>query len=191
MQYGTRIRTAAYLKLFAQVGPVTLPDLSLASKALCKLRVSVELYLAFSCSLNRRPYLVQVVLWEVKLLFCSFRQACSHLSWQPCRTFTRTQRSPVRTVPCAAIYQEREKRTPKLGRSTSKQTPTRQAPTPRRAEIAEDNVPWYKRAYINITGFPFPLGPLFSRRTIRYEVKAFSLTAAIQKVASLLRQILG
>lgn len=84
----------------------------------------------------------------------------------------------MRTIPCAAVYQEREKRTPKLGRSKSKQTPTRQAPSPKRAEIAEDNVPWYKRAYINITGFPFPLGPLFSRRTIRYEVRAFVLTAA-------------
>lgn len=27
------------------------------------------------------------------------------------------------------------------------------------------------RFYPNITGFPFPLGPLFSRKTIRYEVR--------------------
>ena len=81
---------------------------------------------------------------------------------------------PARHVPCASAFQEREKRTPKLGRGTVKQTPTRRPPSPRRAEIAEDNVPWYKRAYINITGFPFPLGPLFSKRTIRYEVRRLS-----------------
>jgi len=31
------------------------------------------------------------------------------------------------------------------------------------------------RAYVNFTGFPFPLGPLLQRRTIRYELEAGSL----------------
>ncbi|KAK9834707.1 hypothetical protein WJX74_008268 [Apatococcus lobatus] len=87
------------------------------------------------------------------------------------RTLTQSRRLPTRSIPCASVYQEQEKRTPKLGRGKSKATPSQQTPSPKRAEILEDNVPWYKRAYINVTGFPFPLGPLLSRRTIRYEVE--------------------
>lgn len=40
------------------------------------------------------------------------------------------------------------------------------------------------RFYWNITGFPFPLGPLLSRRTIRYEVSYQDSALCIANVSS-------
>lgn len=45
------------------------------------------------------------------------------------------------------------------------------------------------RFYFNFTGFPFPLGPFLNRRTIRYEVSAFS--CGYLRVCALIDRLFG
>lgn len=51
-------------------------------------------------------------------------------------------------------------------RKQSAKSPPKQS---RQAEI--DEVPFLDRFHISVTGFPFPLGPFFQRRTVRKEVR--------------------
>ncbi len=53
--------------------------------------------------------------------------------------------------------------------ATRKQTPKSPPKQSRQAEI--DEVPFLDRFHISVTGFPFPLGPFFQRRTVRKEVR--------------------
>ena len=62
----------------------------------------------------------------------------------------------------------------RVGKMTARQTAAARRRQGSQQATRKGNEPSSKAAgsrfYWNITGFPFPLGPLLSRRTIRYEV---------------------
>ena len=39
-----------------------------------------------------------------------------------------------------------------------------------KGQVEPEEVPFWDRFHVSVTGFPFPLGPFFQRRTIRKEV---------------------
>jgi len=91
------------------------------------------------------------------------------------------------TGPSAAQQrgQTSKKGTTKQRRSLGQKSRTgKQTSGETRSGVAHDNSGKPGRFYWNITGFPFPLGPLLSRRTIRYEVSFQDSAPCIAKVSN-------